>query len=114
MSCIPEEGAVTQSGQFLPTTTISFDWSQGGPAVIPADNLHPGLYSATLISRSSLRQERSDAWILIANSPQFEELSTSFEEEIISSQKWDKNVPEDAARSFLRACLEDLAGEAVR
>jgi hypothetical protein len=95
---------------------ILLDWDPNTGVLLPIENIRPGLYALRIENARSngLSEGRPEAWILVSEHARYESNTAAFQECIALTEKWERNAPADAARSFCRAYLDYLASDGAR
>jgi hypothetical protein len=90
---------------------ITFDWNPNKPMSVVVPGIAPGLYELTLMKAVEDRYVRTDdsSWILIADRKSYRAVSVEFQQAMMLTEKWNRNVSSEAKHSFLRASLSYLA-----
>lgn len=88
--------------------TTSVDLTPGRPALVAAAPA-AGLYELTLVEKTAPKEGSPTAWILLVPTGQSLGATASFQQALSRAAKWSPNVSPEAARSFLRASLDDIA-----
>jgi hypothetical protein len=89
---------------------LDFRLGPGNQSPIAVGALGPGLYEVELLDRNSQEPDiGTEAWLLIANPEQYQELSSSFREAVKLTESWGGDLKRTTVSSFLRAYLDHLA-----
>ncbi|MDQ3802774.1 MAG: hypothetical protein M3416_02840 [Acidobacteriota bacterium] len=115
---IRTEGRFAVRWRALPRSGEAGNWSspvalrpeRGGPALVAAADLRPGLYEVNLMrSMAGSYEPFASAWVVVSSAAQYESLATSFRQAVALTEQWGSTVETETSRRFLRAHLDHLA-----
>jgi hypothetical protein len=83
---------------------------------VPAPGLQFGLYELVLLEHQNGAYSPTDvtAWILISRPNAYAKSLASYEQAVALTRTWGNEVTPEAARSFLRAYLDELTRKSVK